>query len=417
MLFKNQTTGEEMRVSNLCMKDGRVFFSVRNSGCGDRFLRRNVCLRLIEHADNGSYLECAEGWEIVKSDRKPRQPRTPKTPEQPQPEVVVEAEVVNEEEVTPQPTPATDNATDSDAVQLAAILARMKGGNVDEKRVRDIVLGVLREYATQDEAKVQKIVKRATSGTDVHCPDFDELCAYVAQGQPVYMYGAAGCGKSHTAEQIAEALGLPYYTQSQILFAHDVKGYGDANGKYQGTPFYEAFTQGGVFFIDEMDASAAEALVVLNTAIANRRYDFPIIGNVQAHPNFRIIAAGNTAMTGADMEYTARFVQDASTRNRFAFFKMQYDRNVELPVMAGGDEVLYNFICDLRQAIDRSGIQLCVSYRQTAILASELTTKFGRDRALLRNVFGGREQDEIRTIYGQLTDKENVWARAMRKLL
>ena len=278
-------------------------------------------------------------------------------------------------------------------------------------------LFVVNKVTTGEGAKVAKLAKKATSANEHHCADFDEICDYVSDGQPVYLYGAAGCGKSHTAEQVANALGLDFYTQSQVLFAHDVKGYGDANGNFQETPFFKAFTKGGLFFIDEMDASAPEALVVLNTAIANRMYDFPVVGNVKAHENFRIIAAGNTALTGADTEYTARAVQDASTINRFAFFEMSYDKAIELPIMANNDNVLYSFICDLRNAIKETRISLCVSYRQTATLATEKAIKYGRDKALKRNVFGGREIDEIRILHEALTDKSNIWAKAMQSLI
>ena len=291
-------------------------------------------------------------------------------------------------------------------------------GNVSPEDVRAEVESYLDELGKTDAAKVKAIKRNAAANNTegVMCSDFDEICDYVADGQPVYMYGAAGCGKSYTAEQIARRLGLDFYCQSQVLFAHDVKGYGDANGMYQETPFFKAFTKGGLFFIDEMDASAPEALVVMNTAIANRRYDFPIIGNVEAHPNFRIIAAGNTALSGADVEYTARSVQDASTINRFSFFEMKYEKNVELPVMCKGDETLYSFICDLRNAIKAANVSLCVSYRQSQMLSSNLVEKYGRTKALLRNVFAGRDADEVRIIHGQLKKQDNVWAVAMRVL-
>ena len=295
--------------------------------------------------------------------------------------------------------------------KVAAITPTRHAQSIDAEAVR----AIFEEMAKESPAKVKAITRNASAKNDYRCSDFDEICDYVADGQPVYLYGAAGCGKSHTAEQIARALGLDFYTQSQVLFAHDVKGYGDANGIYQETPFFKAFTRGGLFFIDEMDASAPEALVVLNTAIANRRYDFPIVGNVEAHPNFRIVAAGNTAMTGADTEYTARAVQDASTINRFAFFEMQYEHNIEFHVMAKGDAVLYSFVSDLRQAIAEANIQLCVSYRQTAALATERAVKYGREKALKRVVFGGRDADEIRILHGLLKGKENVWAKAMAK--
>lgn len=415
MLFKNQITGEEVNVSNLTIKNDRIFFSVRGKGCGQRFLNRNTCLVLDEHVEDGTYLKTAEGWEAIKKKKSTCTPRPkPTTAPVNEPTEVVEEveEVVNEGINNNEPT------EDVNEQALIAAIKNLRGGDVDIAKVREIVREELTKLATAEPAKVKAIIKRAgVKPNEYRCSDFEEIADYIAHGQPVYMYGAAGCGKSHTAEQIASTLNLDYYTQSQVLFAHDVKGYGDANGNYQDTPFFKAFTKGGLFFIDEMDASAPEALVVLNTAIANRRYDFPIIGCVEAHPNFRIIAAGNTALTGADVEYTARSVQDASTINRFAFFEMHYEKNVEFNVMAKGDEVLYNFIVDLRNAIKTAGIQLCVSYRQTSILASDLAQKYGKAKALKRNVFGGRDTDDVRIIYGALKNKDNVWAKAMSELI
>lgn len=418
--FRNTTTGQEINVGNVKrVADGRIFFSVRNAGCGSRFLNRNICLTLSEQVENGTFLNIAEGWEIVKGAKNTPQPKptepateTATEPEQPQPQPQPKAKAETE-------TEAEATKVEDDALELAKLLQRLKGGNVtiDANQVRTIIAEELAKLAKVEGAKLAKLAKKAATATEHHCADFDEICDYVADGQPVYLYGAAGCGKSHTAEQVANALGLDFYTQSQVLFAHDVKGYGDANGNFQETPFFKAFTKGGLFFIDEMDASAPEALVVLNTAIANRMYDFPVVGNVKAHENFRIIAAGNTALTGADTEYTARAVQDASTINRFAFFEMSYDKAIELPVMANNDDVLYSFICDLRNAIKETRISLCVSYRQTATLATEKAVKYGRDKALMRNVFGGREVDEIRILHEALTDKSNVWAKAMKSLI
>lgn len=325
----------------------------------------------------------------------------------------------------PQPAPAPDaSVPNADALTSAFTALTPLFAGV-QKNVTDAVMLTLKpiidSLKKQAATQVQHIQITNSDGQthqldEVVCEDFEEILTYVSKGAPVYLYGAAGCGKSHTARQLADALGLPFYESMQVMFAHDVKGYGDAGGNYQSTPFFKAFTEGGVFFLDEVDASAPEALVVLNTAIANRRFDFPIVGNVTAHPNFRVVAAGNTAMTGADLEYVARSVQDAATENRFSFFEMHYDRRVELPVCAGGDEILMNFITDLRQAIRAANIIKCVSYRQTKLLADHDLLKFGRVKALRRNVFKGMEADEIRIIYGYLTDKENIWAQAMYEL-
>ena len=55
---------------------------------------------------------------------------------------------------------------------------------------------------------------------------------------------------------------------------------------------------GGLFFLDEMDASIPEVLVLLNAAIANGYFEFPN-GKITAHEDFRVVAAGNTVGSGA----------------------------------------------------------------------------------------------------------------------
>lgn len=449
----NNKTNETVNIYGvvLCADNGFIY-SADEKPKTARFINKWANVLSVHTADNGvQYFSICDEYTITKADKvsQTKEDATPKASDAPKVEKP-KAEP-KAKDTTPKATPtqaqakedapkvattkasdATEkpNGADADAIKadllakygalgadvfealckVAAITPTRHAEGVDAEAVR----AIFEEMAKESPAKVKAIARNAdATGNDYKCRDFEEICEYVSDGQPVYLYGAAGCGKSHTAEQIAKALGLDFYTQSQILFAHDVKGYGDANGTFQETPFFKAFTRGGLFFIDEMDASAPEALVVLNTAIANRRYDFPIIGNVEAHPNFRCIAAGNTALTGADTEYTARAVQDASTINRFAFFEMQYEKNVELNVMAKGDKILYSFICDLRKAIAEANIQLCVSYRQTAALATERAIKYGREKALKRVVFGGRDADEIRIIYGLLKDKENVWAKSM----
>lgn len=247
--------------------------------------------------------------------------------------------------------------------------------------------------------------------------DFGIFCNLVQAGKPLYMYGPAGSGKSYTAKQIADALGFDYYETSQAMFAHELKGYGDAKGDFVETAFYRAFRFGGVFFLDEVDASAPEALVVLNNAIANKRFDFPVIGNIDAHPNFRVIAAGNTRMTGATIEYTARQMQDTSFKNRFFFAAVTYDRNVMLDI-TGGNEEIVNFGADLRRAARETGISQLFSYRQAKDLATLQTACEDNDVYLLRgSVLQEKEIDDTVNLYEHLSDKSNRWAVAMQKAI
>lgn len=72
MLFKNISNGVEVNVSNLKMRNGRIFFSVRGKGCGARFYSRNNMLVLDEEAEDGTYLKLVEGWALAKPARQPK---------------------------------------------------------------------------------------------------------------------------------------------------------------------------------------------------------------------------------------------------------------------------------------------------------------------------------------------------------
>ena len=304
---------------------------------------------------------------------------------------------------------------------LAAILGIVGGIDVKAAVNRDEVISIIEEHFKNVKTQPMQLQVVTPKGTNTVNgtvnKDFAKFCNLVQAGKPLYMYGPAGCGKSYTAKQIAEALGLDYYETSQAMFAHDLKGYGDAAGRYVDTAFYKAFSKGGVFFLDEVDASAPEALVVMNNAIANRRFDFPVVGNIEAHPDFRVIAAGNTRMTGATIEYTARQMQDSSFKNRFFFATVTYDRDVFLQV-CGGDEEIVDFGADLRRAARETGITQLFSYRQGADLAQLVECCEGNDAYLLRgSVIQEKELDDVTNLYEALQDKGNRWAKAMKAVI
>lgn len=158
---------------------------------------------------------------------------------------------------------------------------------------------------------------------------FEPLLKFVSMDEPVMLVGPAGTGKNVLVKQVADALGLNFYFTSAVTQEYKLTGYGDANGKFVPTQFYEAFVNGGIFLFDEVDASSPEAMVVVNSAIANRYFDFPVIGRVEANPDFRIIACANTYGTGASMEYVGRNQLDGATLNRFAILEVDYDKRIE----------------------------------------------------------------------------------------
>lgn len=428
--FVNNVTKQEVSVFDLfVLENGQVQSDGKR---GERFLKKyEYLLREVAHAEDGSSIfETVEGWSVLNGSRKrgtqkPQQPQPRKKAEKPQPQPTEKAEA---EAVEVKEEPHAENAHEAENVHtnesadeqaLIAAIKNLRGGAVDAAKVEEIVFNVLNRLAKEDPKKVSAVVKKARQNAkkdgEVYCEKFERIVAKVARGNNVYLYGRAGSGKSHTAEQVAERLGLDFYGQTTIQFAHDVRGYGDAGGNFQETPFFKAFANGGLYFQDEYDRSNSEAAIVLNSALANGWYDFPIVGRVNAHPNFRFMAAGNTLMKGADEEYVTGQIIDASSRDRFGFFfEVDYNHTVELKI-AGGNEEIVAFVEDIREAIKSTGIQQVVSYRATAAMRDEVENENDKEACIVESVCKGLEKDEIREIYDALKNKDNSWAKAMKK--
>lgn len=197
--------------------------------------------------------------------------------------------------------------------------------------------------------------------TGVTHEKFDTVLNLIANDIPVFLTGAAGTGKNVICKQVAESLGLDFYFTNAVTQEYKLTGFIDANGHYHETQFYKAFKNGGLFFLDEMDGSIPEVLIMLNAAIANGYFDFPV-EKVEAHKDFRVIAAGNTFGTGADMEYTGRYQLDAASLDRFALVEIKYSPKIE-NALANGDTDLCEFIRCFRKATNAAGIKHLATYR------------------------------------------------------
>lgn len=463
--IKNIENGEIMKVwqTGIEKTSGRIYC---NGTPTAKYLAKYPLTATDEKIGEDTVLKLEDGWQVIKG----RTPN-PSSPKPVQPVVATDETIVAEDaaEVLEPLTNTEAHAIDEVEVVKETAVVEAPVEKPKKKRTPKPAANTAGEVAGIDGMKAEMLAKYGTMGADIFeavckvakiqpssvdandvqriCADmikdikpqaadygtitinnethnvtgkvtekFKAICTTIAKGYPLYMYGDAGTGKSHTAKQVAEALGLDFYESQQVLFAHDMKGYGDAGGNFVPTPFFKAFTMGGLFFLDEIDASQPEALVVLNTAIANRRFDFPVVGNVEAHPNFRVIAAGNTKMTGADIEYTARSVQDASTKNRFFFTNVDYTKEIE-DMLAGDDVSIANFCRDLRHAKTAAQITLCVSYRSIQTLADkDMQEAWGLKDLIMGGIFKELEIDEIRILYNYLENKSNKWAKAMASL-
>lgn len=256
--------------------------------------------------------------------------------------------------------------------------------------------------------------------TGIFHKELEHIMRLIQLDIPIMLTGPAGSGKNYTLEKAAEILGMEFYFTNAITEEFKLTGFIDANGKYQETQFYKAFKDGGVFFLDEMDASIPEALIILNAAIANRYYDFPI-GRVKAHENFRIVAAANTYGTGADMVYVGRNVLDGATLDRFVVIPFNYDEKVEKSLCP--DEELYKFCVELRDGINKKHLRYIISPRAMIssyklykdVDATNQEPRFNKEFIVKTAIIKGMTKDDLMDVRDNIS--ESSWKTALRNII
>lgn len=246
--------------------------------------------------------------------------------------------------------------------------------------------------------------------TGIFHKDFEKVLKLVNLNLPVMLTGGAGAGKNFMLEQVADALNLDFYYTSTITQEYKLTGFIDGNGTYHKTEFYEAFTNGGVFMLDEIDASIPECLVILNGAIANGYFDFPV-GRKQAHKDFRVVCAGNTVGLGADIVYTGRNVLDGATLDRFVLVEIDYDKNIEENLCP--DESLRNFLYDVRKSVQTNKLNHIIGMRCLKYAYELLVNNFDKDFIVKSVVLKGLGKDDINVLKSSL-DSGNEWYKYVK---
>lgn len=317
-------------------------------------------------------------------------------------------------EPTPAPTPAPTPETPAPAPDMMTAFIGELVKRIDlpeiKKNISDAALAFVKEqYGPITRRVVVEVGDKKSEFREVLHEKFDTVIKYVANDLPVYLVGPAGSGKNVLCEQVAKALGLKFWFTNAVSQEYQIKGFTDAMGHYQPTQFYHAFTEGGLFMLDELDASIPEVLVMLNAAIANRYFDFPApIGRVEAHADFRVIAAGNTIGMGADFQYVGRNQLDAASLNRMRPTVIGYDPRIEL-ALCRDDMDLLGFCRAFREAAKESSIGVVVSYRNIRDMAT-MKDLLDTKELLFGGLVAGLDKhdltiirDKMRGTYGKYT--------------
>lgn len=294
-----------------------------------------------------------------------------------------------------------------------------------EQVVADIVAGIIdTTEQTIDEAQIKALIeKHATKTLEVKTKgetikiegahkSLAELVQWLSVDEHVYMHGPAGSGKTTLASQAAEALGREFYKTGAVLSKYELVGFVDGAGTYHKTAFREAWEKGAVFLFDEMDSSAAEAIVAINDALSNGTYTFP--DKPEAVPmgeGFRAIGAGNTTGTGATRQYVGRNPLDAASRDRFKVLEIEYDEALEERIglaafkqYGGKDENLPNCKTSLAELVrvrkqsDKLGFHVVVSPRATVRVAKAWAMWTGGPNAAQNEIYGNFTEDQKRQL-------------------
>ena len=222
--------------------------------------------------------------------------------------------------------PASVPASDPAAALSAALAALMPAPGLDEERVRALI----REEVPAPPTIRVVVPERPEVEMSRQHERFPLLLQTLAVGLNVLLVGPAGTGKTTAARKAAEALGLGFSCLSvgPQTSKSDLLGFVDAGGTYRESMFVQAYRDGGVFLLDEIDAGNAGVLTVLNAALAGDVMATPI-GMVSRSPRFLTVAGANTYGQGASRQYVGRNQLDAATLDRFAVLDWPVDEGLE----------------------------------------------------------------------------------------
>lgn len=286
---------------------------------------------------------------------------------------------------------------------LASMFASLLLGSFNTPQVQEMVEKAIREVATQRIPRPLAVEFRGQSTVvdNVH-EKFETVLKLLKASKEIMLVGEAGCGKTHMASQVAEALGLQFGAvscssdmASSVLLGYLIPAKG-GEFEYVESDFIRCYENGGVFLLDEMDACDPAILLVINQALANGQITIPQRkGNTVAkrHKDFICMSACNTFGRGSNLMYSGRERLDESTLDRFraGMVEMHYDPNLEEKLI---DPEVLAWGRGVRERIEGARLKRVMSTR-FLVKASALKEASGYTMQDIRDLyFVGWKQDE-----------------------
>lgn len=248
-----------------------------------------------------------------------------------------------------------------------------------------------------------------------------EIGAIIESGLNVFIAGPPGLGKTYSVMQYCARHGIPLFVCTSPQMSVDITGFTDAHGNYVPSEFVKGCLYRGkcVILIEEMDRSLPDALIPMNSAIANGILGTLGLGTIKVNPNAIFIATGNTNGLGQTEDINTAQQLDASTLDRFVTYWMDWSHDVALGRCNNNTE-LVAFAEDYRYAHCGLGLKGgAITYRAlqniTALensKAFKFTTKRVLELAVTKNML---KRDDIGRIIDCMTCN-NKYTDALRQV-
>ena len=304
------------------------------------------------------------------------------------------------------PMPVTPLSNDP-AGQLAALIGQLAGQSVSPEQIARIVderitAALASVPSIRIECKGPDQITRTVKGRQHPC--FKTLLTACTSRQAngftpnVWLSGPAGSGKTHSASMVADALGLPFFTNGAVGQQYELIGFIDAGGVYHRTPFREAFEHGGVYCFDEIDGCVNDAILPLNPALANNCLAFPD-GMIQRHKDCIIIGTANTWGLGATADYVGRAKLDGAILSRFPVkIDWQYDNDLEIAI--SGTEAFARRVIQARSKAKSAGLKVIIDPRASVAGAALIAAGMDSDTAASLTYLANLSVDQRKIVEG-----------------
>ena len=266
--------------------------------------------------------------------------------------------------------------------------------------------------------KFLQIKDKLESQGEIFHEKFDDVATFVMKGQSPYLYGPSGCGKTYMVkEQLADILNSNVVTNGYVKYEQDIIGYtNSATGQYVPGNFYRCYKYGDIIFLDELDNGIADATVVLNgfTGENNKSYTFPDGIDTKRHPNFRIIAAGNTNGSGRTVAHNTRQKMDESVMQRLRAVECGYDNRIEDRILVDYQDWL-SFVKQFRKAVEniptisgeKNTIGMFTTRDAEEVKGHLDDNSFDMEKLLQYYFIQTKDTDTLNSIYHYLNNQRN----------